>query len=478
MMTELELSRSYEIDSAAHAAAQLSVFESVIQSMLVHLGLPTDRLFVSLNERRSVVSNVGNVLEELDPAIRRESHYVSKMVAAATVGLFDAALNYLWDELVSALRSRVAGFDLAYFFDIAAGNNSDLRKSLKSDNDLPNIDDARLLRVSLEIGLITDVGYARLDHIRFMRNHASAAHPNQNQLTGLELVTFLQLCIREVINTPADTVTANTGRLLANIKREPLDKTKVEAAAAFFGQLPNVRVDTLANGLFGLYTAPDPHPIVADNVRLLWARLWPFIGEATRGSYGLRHARAIASAETAFATAARELIDLVNGTSYLTSEIRAVDMSDALDILCSAHHGMNNFYTESAPARRVLDLAGEKGDVPEIVRDRYVRLAIECFLGNGYGVSTGALPLYELMIARFSSSDASIVIRLFLDPICSSLLSTAVGRQQWGLLLEVLEPKLTSNTDRSLTAAIRGFTGNPDQLRLDSKIKALAVGQA
>ena len=31
------------------------------------------------------------------------------------VGLFDAALNYLWDELVSELRRRVAGFDLAYF---------------------------------------------------------------------------------------------------------------------------------------------------------------------------------------------------------------------------------------------------------------------------------------------------------------------------------------------------------------------------
>jgi hypothetical protein len=167
-----------------------------------------------------MVSNVGDVLAELDPAIRAESRYVSKMVAAATVGLFDAALNYLWDELVSALRSRVAGFDLAYFFDIAAGSNSDLRKSLKTEGDLPNIDDARLLRSSLEIGLITDVGFARLDHIRYMRNHPSAAHPNQNALTGLELITFLQLCIREVIPTPTDTVTAHTGRLLANIKKD------------------------------------------------------------------------------------------------------------------------------------------------------------------------------------------------------------------------------------------------------------------
>lgn len=37
------------------------------------------------------------------------------MIAAAAVGLFDASLNYLWDETVSELRRRVAGFDLSYF---------------------------------------------------------------------------------------------------------------------------------------------------------------------------------------------------------------------------------------------------------------------------------------------------------------------------------------------------------------------------
>jgi hypothetical protein len=400
------------------------------------------------------------------------------MVAAATVGLFDAALNYLWDELVSALRSRVVGFDLAYFFDIAAGNNTDLRKSLKAEVDLPNIDDARLLRASLEIGLITDVGFSRLDHIRYMRNHASAAHPNQNDLTGLELVTFLQLCIREVINTPPDTVTAHTGRLLANIKKAVLDHTAVDAAAAFFDQLPRDRADTLGNGLFGLYTAQDRTPVVADNVRLLWPRLWPFVGEATRSSYGLRQARAVASAETAFATAARELIDLVGGTAYLTPEVRAVDMSEALDLLSSAHHGFNNFYNEPTPARRVLDLAGERGDVPSPVRERYIHVVIDCYLGNGYGVSAAALDSYEKMIARFSSGDAGIALRLFMDPVYSSLLASSTGRSQWTRLLNLLEPKLTSTIDRNLMAALRSFSGRPDQLRTDSGIKNLATTQA
>lgn len=477
-MSDLEASAGSAVVPSSTPGSELAQFESGVRSMLEGFGLPTQQLFVPVSERVSMVGNVGNVLSELDAGIRAESHYVSKMVAAATVGLFDAALNYLWDELVSALRSRVAGFDLAYFFDIAAGTNSDLRKSLKTEDDLPSVDDARLLRASREIGLISDVGYARLDHIRFMRNDASAAHPNQNDLTGLELVTFLQLCIREVINTPTDTVTAHTGRLLANMKKDLLDQAAVDAAAAFFDQLPPDRADTLANGLFGLYTAPDRTPTVADNVRLLWPRLWPFVQDAARKSFGVRHGRASASAETDFATAARELIDLVNGTAYLTSEVRAIDMSDALDLLSSAHHGFDNFYNEPTPARRVLDLAGEKGDVPGAVRERYIRVVVDCFLGNGYGVSAAAEVSYKKMLARFSSADAGIALRLFLDPVYSSLLGGRVGQAQWAELLDILEPKLTSTIDRNLMAAIRGFSGTPDKLRLDSNIKRLAETKA
>ncbi len=53
------------------------------------------------------------------------------------------------------------------------------------------------MRAAREMGLISDVGYIQLDHIRDMPNFASAAHPNHNTLTGLQLVTWLETCIRE-----------------------------------------------------------------------------------------------------------------------------------------------------------------------------------------------------------------------------------------------------------------------------------------
>jgi hypothetical protein len=449
-------------------------FELLIREELAAVGLPADEVFVAVGERDSMLLNMPRLLGTLQPEVRSRSYYISKMIAACAVGLFDAALNYLWDELVNELRRRVAGFDLGYFYDIAAPS-PDLRKHVRDEADLPRIDDANLLRAARDIGLLTDVGYQRLDHIRFMRNHASAAHPNQVTLTGLDLANWLEICVREVIITPPDTVTAATGRLLANIKKERLEPDAVRDAALFFDQLPPERADTLANGLFGLYTDAQRTPITADNVRTLWPDLWPFVSDTARRTFGVRHARARASAETAIATSARELIDLVDGAAYLTEEVRAVEMAEALDDLMTAHLGLNNFYNEAPHARRLEELTGDQGAIPESVNNHYVRTLVEVFLGNGYGVSFAADPIYTRLLQLLDGPAAGVALRLFLDPSISSLLSTSVARTQWAELLDIVEPKLTSTSDRNLLAAIRKFSGSPDQLRQDTAIRKLAA---
>lgn len=419
------------------------------------------------------------VVAKLPAEVRNRSRYISKMVAASSVGLFDAALNYLWDELVSELRTRVKGFELSYFFDIVAGGNTDMRKGLKDESDLPSINDDRLLRAAAKLGLLTDVGFDRLNHVRIMRNHASAAHPNQNTLSGLELGMYLETCINEVINTKPDTVSADTVRLLVNVKADALSSADVDAASAFFKQLPTDRANTLGNGLFGLYTANERKAVVADNVRRLWPQLWPYIDDATRFNYGLQQARASASAETGTAKAARELLDLVDdGNSYLTSEVRALDIRDALDALNAAHQGMNNFYNEPGPARRLESLIGPSGNVPQEVRTDYVLTVVECYLGNGYGVASGAEDYYHTMIQRFSSGDAGVALRTCLKPEISSLLATGVGAKQWGSVLGLIEPKLISRPDKDLLKAVLDFTGSPAKLRLDSEIRALAGAKA
>jgi hypothetical protein len=183
-----------------------------------------------------------------------------------------------------------------------------------------------------------------------LRNYASAAHPNQVDLTGLQLADWLETCIRQVITLPPDPITANTGRLLRNIKADRLDAASVAATASFFEELPPDRADTLAAGLFGLYTDPRRTAVVADNVRRLWPELWDFVSEDARYAFGTRYGRFHASAEIGQASAAQELLDLVDGTGYMPEQIRAVKIDAAIDVLIAAHNGWDNFYNEPAPA--------------------------------------------------------------------------------------------------------------------------------
>ena len=378
--------------SAADVVADLARFQTTILDQLAAVGLPTDEVLVSIDERDVLLTSLGGALRRLPDEDRGRSLYVSKMIVAAAVGLFDAALNYLWDETVNELRRRVIGYDLGYFFDIAV--LGDMRKHFSGPEDLPRVQDADLLRASREIGLLSDVGFAQVDHIRYMRNYASAAHPNQVQLTGLQLASWLETCIRQVITLPPDPITADTGRLLRNIKADRLDAMTIAATASFFEELPTDRAETLAAGLFGLYTDTARTAVVADNVRLLWPELWDYISEDARYAFGTRYGRFQASAETGQATAARELLDLVDGAEYLPEQIRVVEIDAAIDALLTAHNSWDNFYNEAAPARALESLIGTHGNVPAPLSRKYVRVIVKTYLGNGYGTSRAALPCY------------------------------------------------------------------------------------
>ncbi|MFC9202540.1 hypothetical protein ACFT79_15660 [[Kitasatospora] papulosa] len=460
-------------DDEPPAGTDLERFEGMLLQELAAAGLPTDGVLVDLEERQQAISSFGGALRRLPMEERGRSIYVSKMITAAAAGLFDAALNYLWNETVGEVRRRVAGYDLAYFFDTAVTSH-DRRKHLSTEADLVKVDDVDLLRASREIGLLSDTGHAQLDHIRYMRNYASAAHPNQVELTGMQLAAWLETCVRQVITLPYDTITAETGRLLRNIKQNRLDTKDVPATTAFFEDLPQDRADALAAGFFGLYTDPNPTAIVADNVRVLWPELWPEVSQDARHRFGVRYGRFRASADTVQANAAKELLNLVDGGAYLPEQERAVEIDVALDALLAAHHGFNNFHTESGPANSLAALVGQYGDVPAAVEGKYILTLVEAFLGNQWGVSWTAVSSYEDLLSSLTSAQASRALRSFTDPTISAKLWQDKVRAQWEKLLAILEPKLTSRSDRVLFDAVRSFTGTPDKLRSDTKIAQLA----
>ncbi|MCV7621051.1 hypothetical protein M3A94_011895 [Micrococcus luteus] len=449
-------------------------FEQMLLDQLAAAGLPTADVLVPVDERETALRTIDMALSSLPVTERGRSAYISKMIAAASAGLFDAALNYLWNETVGELRRRIVGYDLAYFYDVAVPS-PDRRKHLSSEEDLTKVDDFDLLKGALQIGLLSATGHARLDHIRYMRNFASAAHPNQVELTGLDLANWLQVCVKQVILLPYDTITAETKRLLANVRAQPITDEDAAKAAAFFDKMPTERADLLATGLVGLYVDQSQAPLVADNVRRLWPLLWTFVSEEARSGFGIKIGRFTASLDTAKAAAGRELLALVGGTAYLPESERAVEIDAAIDALTAAHRGWSNFHTEPAPAKALSDLIGPRGDVPSALENKYIAAVVEAFLGNQYGVSWAAVEHYEAMLRRLDSRQAGKALRTFTLPTISAQLWSSVGQTRWAALLDILAPKLTAPADRALMDAVRAFTSTPDKLASDAKIKKLVA---
>ncbi len=219
---------STELVQNVNPSTDIKQFEDKLISFIQNYELPTDQILVNVDERVRVFSNVDGVIRKIPVEQRERSIYISKFIASAAAGLFDAALNYLWDETIYELRRRVTQYDLDYFYDAAVGSSSDKRKKLKTEDDLVKIDDSSLIKGAYEIGLISDLGYKHLDRIRYMRNWASAAHPNQHQITGLQLIEMLETCVIEVITLPLSSVVTEIKQLLANIKTNEISESEAK----------------------------------------------------------------------------------------------------------------------------------------------------------------------------------------------------------------------------------------------------------
>jgi hypothetical protein len=123
-----------------------------------------------------VATNLSAFLQTLSPEEKRDARYLSKFVGATAVGLFDAALNYVRNEVVLNLRKKVSVYGVELFFDAAVGGK--IRDSYKDESNLDGLKDSALLDTCRKLELISDAVYLKLFHILTMRNEVAASHPN------------------------------------------------------------------------------------------------------------------------------------------------------------------------------------------------------------------------------------------------------------------------------------------------------------
>lgn len=461
---------SSDIVTQQSYSLQLNNFEISVLSFLTEQGLPTDSVLVSVKERVTVFKNIADVLSNINDEQKPRSIYISKYIAAVASGLFDAALNYLWDETILELRKRVSQYDISYFYDNAV-NSPEKRKNLYSEDDIFKVTDSELIEGAKKIGLISEIGYKHLDTIRYMRNWVSAAHPNQNEITGLQLIYWLETCIREVISLPLSNGTIEIQKFLKNLKKNNISDSDARQIAAFFVELTQEQTNNLASGLFGIYTRSETTPQTRQNLHRLIPYLWDRVDEQARQQFGIKYGRFVANNDQAEARLALEFLEIVSGKSYIPETLLSAEIDTAIDNLLNAHRGWDNFANEPAFAKALERLINDRGQVPLQIREKYVLALVEVFLTNGHGASHNAEIIYRSLIERFNATQAVIAILSFNNTVIASRLQHDRCQKQYLDLLRMMKIKVAAPAVKELINEIENYKGPLHKLKEQSDFK-------
>ncbi len=449
---------------------QLNQFEDEIKNALAFHSLPVSNVFVDVNERSKVFNNLSYVLNQISNEEKVQSLYLSKFIASTAVGLFDASLNYLWDETILQIRKRVSQYDIEYFYDNAV--SGERRKRVKDENDLDKIDDYDLIKGAKEIGLISDLGFKHLEYINSMRNWASAAHPNSSEITGLQLISWLETCIKEVITLPISNVSIRIKHLLQNVKTDTISKDNAQEIAIFTTTLTQEQINNLASGFFGIYVRLDTDSQTHQNINRLLPEIWGRVDEDIKQSFGLKYAHFAANSNQHEKKLARQFLQKVNGESYIPDELRAVEVDNTIDSLLSAHRGFNNFYNEPPFARQLLRILGDPMKIPKIVEKKLIYSIVETFLTNGNGIAVNANEIYIDILSKLDAHQASIAALSFTEKSISSRLQFRISERKFKEMLEIVKPSITSPPVNDLINYIENnYKGQFQYLLHDKTVK-------
>lgn len=465
----MEEENKLEIIRPTNYDVQLRDFEGGLVSFLEQHDLPSDGIFVGVPERLNVFKNLEGVIVQIDSRDKQQSLYLSKFIAGVASGLFDAALNYLWDETILQIRKRIVQYDLEYFYDNAV--TGEKRKRLKDESDLNKVDDYELIKGSKEIGLISELGFKHLEYINYMRNWASAAHPNQNEITGLQLISWLETCVKEVISLPISNITIQIKHLLSGVKSTSISEENAQEIAVFFTNLTQEQVNNLVSGFFGIYTKPDAESQTLQNINRLLPLIWSRVDEDTRDTFGLKYGNFVANNYQHEKKASREFLQLVNAESYIPDDLRIIEIETAIDNLGSSHRGLNNFYNEPTFARQLYRIVGETPKVPKVLNRKYVYTLVEAFLTNGNGVAGAAEPIYIELLSKLNSFQANIAVLSFNDTQISSKLQFSLCQRKFRELMDIIRPIVTTPAIKDLIEKIDKYTGRLENLKNDKLIK-------
>lgn len=364
----------------------------VVNEVVASLGMPRDILPPDgdISMALTLLPRELNLVPE-----RLRNKFIAKAVVASSVGLFDGAIIYVWNCVITELRSRVSSFGMEMIAQIS-GNS-------KPDNFLDKIQDVDLIDLCYQLNIIDEQGHFYLQQCREIRNHASIAHPSNIDIDDRELINFISRCCKYglseiTISTGIDIKSLNA-ILSTEDNSEALDHFVSILNTTFRSQQTLIYQILYSNYIDSSKTstvranalriAKSASNVLSNNPEIIVELLEKHQSNLLSGSQDKR-------------INSMGFIEAIGQLNSLSDVEKISTFRKAINHLRSAHYGMNNFYNEPPFAERLQELSEKINPIPEPIIEKYVEVNLECYVGNSYGVSWAAIGFCEKMLKNLT----------------------------------------------------------------------------
>ncbi|MFL0250886.1 hypothetical protein ACJDT4_10675 [Clostridium neuense] len=328
---------------------------------------------------------------------------LARMCIATSVGLFDGAINYVWNASVNNLRKKVKDFGYNVVGQI-------LQKQFE-EKDLYDMKDAELLELCLQINLISEDGYYFLSQCRDIRNNYSAAHPNNSMLDDRELIIYLNRCGKYALSTSVNAKGVDVSEFMSAIKVGRFTQEQLEVWNTRLKETHQAQRDLLFSIIHGLYCDSNSNEQIRSNCLKISKEFVQVFSPNCISDLLNRHYEYKAKGKEDSYSASQQFFEKLGLIGYFAEGEKHSIVSKACSRLMLIHQGYDNFYNEPPFAERLYELTNKTG-IPESTKEEFVKAVTTCYVGNIYGYSRSAIKYYEEMIKNFTPKEIEILLSL------------------------------------------------------------------
>lgn len=448
------------------------------EAYLEHLGLPTENIIAPLAERKNIENNLPAFIESLPPEVKRDARYLSKFVAGAAIGLFDASLNYVWNEVVLNLREKVVVYGLDMFFDAAVGGGR--RELYSTEEDLSGLKDNTLINTCRKLELISDVVYTKLNHILTMRNDIGASHPNVYSINAFELLGWLQTCVQDILNDKPSASAIQIKSFIENLKKSTvvLDEATILSMERPLNDLSLQNTDNLLNSVFGIYVADATSNVVRKNIALFAPHIWNRSSDNVKYKLGVTIDGYKNNLHNEKHALGMEFFAFCGGNRYQSLDSRIIALDGHADDLLDARYAWDNFYNEPPHMRKILSYLGTENDLPVERSQKIIKTVLICRIGKGIpyntGVSPAGKPLYDQFFNLLGDQNIIITLRAMHSNEVRVNLDNRYCQDHMVSVLEILKSNARSERIQEMLDCLIANKAVLNKIHNDKRYKDLA----